>query len=124
MDTLRMAAIPVVTSALLVVLVAAGGSVAGGRPLAQPRPTAVALVGGRVYSSPTATPRNDVTVLIEGGRIISVGPRAQVRVPGSAQIVDCRNKVLVAGFQNSHVHFTEWHWPEQPHNQPPPWRRN
>ena len=114
MDNLRMAlrlvASPMVTSALLVVLVASLGSVAGGRALAQPTPTVVALVGGRVYPSPTATPLNDRTVLIEGGRISSVGTRAQVRVPSAARIIDCRNKVIVAGFQNSHVHFSEPHW--------------
>jgi imidazolonepropionase-like amidohydrolase len=63
-----------------------------------------------VYPSPTATPIDDATVVIEGGRIVRIGPRAQVRVPPTARIIDCPNKVLVAGFQNSHVHFSEPHW--------------
>ncbi len=107
--TLRLTAARVVTSALLV-LVWAPMSTLGPAVLAQPRPAVVVLVGGRVYRSPTATPIDDATVVIERGRIVTVGPRAQVRVPPTARMIDCRNKVLVAGFQNSHVHFTEPHW--------------
>jgi imidazolonepropionase-like amidohydrolase len=76
----------------------------------QPPAAVIALVGGRVYQSPTATGIDDVAIVIADGRIVDVGPRAQVQVPASARIVDCRNLVVVAGFQNSHVHFTEPHW--------------
>jgi hypothetical protein len=70
----------------------------------------VALVGGRVIASADADPVDDVTVLIQGGRISSVGPRDRVAVPAGARTIDCRNLALVAGFQNSHVHFTEEQW--------------
>jgi len=113
MDKVRVAlgliTAPVVTSALLV-LVGLSVGVVGPTVSAQLRPPVVALVGGRVYASPAATPIDNAAVVIEGGRIVSIGPRAQVRVPPTARIIDCPNKVLVAGFQNSHVHFSEPHW--------------
>ncbi len=70
----------------------------------------VALVGGTVYRSPDALPISDGTVLIEGAKIAAVGPRASVRVPDGATVVDCTGTFVVAGFQNSHVHFTEPKW--------------
>ena len=80
--------------------------------LAQTAPTVTALVGGRVIASPELGPVDDAAVLIVGGRIVAVGPRENVTVPAGARIIDCRNMVLVAGFQNSHVHFTEDGWIE------------
>jgi hypothetical protein len=98
MDKLRMAlgltTAPVVTSALLV-LVGAPVSVLDPAVLAQLRPPVVALVGGRVYPSPTAIPIDNAAVVIEGGRLVGIGPRAQVRVPTTARIIDCPNKVLM-----------------------------
>jgi imidazolonepropionase-like amidohydrolase len=44
-------------------------------------------------------------VLIQHGRIAAVGKRSEVKVPASAQVIDCTGKVIVAGFWNSHVHF-------------------
>ena len=93
------------TPAVLIVVIAAAGL------LAQ-TPTVTALVGGRVIASPDILPVEDATVLIAGGRITAVGPRGNVTVPPGARIIDCRNMVLVAGFQNSHVHFTEDRWVE------------
>jgi imidazolonepropionase-like amidohydrolase len=105
----RLTVVSLVASALLVLVEAPARSL-GSAVWAQPKPSVVALVGGRVYRSPTATPLDDATIVIEGGRIVKIGPRAQVRVPSTAQIIGCSKKVLVAGFQNSHVHFSEPHW--------------
>jgi imidazolonepropionase-like amidohydrolase len=67
------------------------------------------LQGAKVYPSPTATPIDNAVVLIQHGRIVAVGKRTELKVPGSAQVVDCAGKVIVAGFWNSHVHFeTGW----------------
>src|ERR1700677_3544726 len=67
------------------------------------------LQGAKVYPSPTARPIDNAVVLIQHGRIVAVGKRTELKVPGSAQVIDCTDKVIVAGFWNSHVHFeTGW----------------
>jgi imidazolonepropionase-like amidohydrolase len=67
------------------------------------------LNGGKVYPSPTDSPIENAVVLIRHGRIAAVGRRGELKVPGSAQVIDCTGKVIVAGFWNSHVHFeTGW----------------
>lgn len=70
----------------------------------------LALLGAKVYSSPQATAIEDAVVVLHDGKIAAVGKRGKVKVPGSAQIIDCRGKVITAGFWNSHVHFTEAVW--------------
>ena len=80
------------------------------RPEAQRAPTVLVLIGGRVISSPEASPIDNATIVIEGGRISAVGPREKTKIPTGARTIDCRNLVVVAGFQNSHVHFTEDRW--------------
>jgi imidazolonepropionase-like amidohydrolase len=67
----------------------------------------LAFVGATVYSSPTAAPLGDAVVLTSGGTITAVGKRGQVKIPKDARVIDCTGKTIVAGFWNSHVHFTE-----------------
>jgi imidazolonepropionase-like amidohydrolase len=70
----------------------------------------LALVGGTVYANPADEPVRNATVLIEDGRIASVGSRTSVRVPAGAQVLDCSGLTIMAGFWNSHVHFFERKW--------------
>jgi imidazolonepropionase-like amidohydrolase len=70
----------------------------------------LAFVGGKVYLSPVAPPSEDAVILVRHGKIAEIGTRGQVRVPKSAQVIDCSGKVITAGFWNSHVHFTESVW--------------
>jgi imidazolonepropionase-like amidohydrolase len=69
----------------------------------------LALVGGKIYPSPTAAPIEDGVVLIRDGKIVEIGKRGR-SLPKTAQVIDCKGKVIVAGFWNSHVHFTEPVW--------------
>jgi imidazolonepropionase-like amidohydrolase len=71
---------------------------------------ALVLVGGTIYRNPDAAPLLDGVVVVERGRIVAVGGRNEVAIPAAAQRIDCAGAVIVAGFQNSHVHFTEDHW--------------
>jgi imidazolonepropionase-like amidohydrolase len=67
------------------------------------------LQGAKVYPSPTAESIDNAAVLIHHGRIVAVGRRGDVKIPSTAQVIDCTGKVIVAGFWNSHVHFeTGW----------------
>lgn len=70
----------------------------------------LALVGGRVYTSPDAAPLLDAVVLASGGVITAIGNRSEVQIPSDVQVIDCSGKTVVAGFWNSHVHFTQAVW--------------
>ena len=72
--------------------------------------TVLALVGAKVYASPTAVPIENAIVVTRDGKVVEVGRGGQVQVPKNAQVIDCRGKVITAGFWNSHVHFTEDVW--------------
>jgi imidazolonepropionase-like amidohydrolase len=74
------------------------------------RAETLALVGGRVYASPDAAPLSNAVVVATGGVISAVGSRSEVMVPKDARIIDCSGKTVVAGFWNSHVHFTQPVW--------------
>jgi imidazolonepropionase-like amidohydrolase len=77
---------------------------------AQDSSQVIALVGARVYRSPDATPLDRGIVLVSNGLIAAAGTRQAVKVPPDARIVDCSGAVIVPGFWNSHVHFTESNW--------------
>ena len=70
----------------------------------------LALVGGKVYASPDATPLDDAVVVTSNGVIAAIGSRSDVQMPSDARVIDCTGKTVVAGFWNSHVHFTQEVW--------------
>src|SRR5580704_16519574 len=70
----------------------------------------LALTGAKIYTSPTVAPLTNRVILIRGGKIVSVSPASSLAVPKDAKTLDCTGSVIVAGFQNSHVHFTEDKW--------------
>ena len=45
------------------------------------------------------------TVLVDSGRIVAVGPMAQVRVPNATTVIDGRGKFLLPGLADLHVHL-------------------
>lgn len=64
----------------------------------------------QIYASPDAAPLQDGALLIRDGRIVTIADqRSRVAIPEGTQTSDCRG-VVVAGFQNSHVHFMEPVW--------------
>jgi imidazolonepropionase-like amidohydrolase len=65
----------------------------------------LALVHARIYASPTEAPIEDGTVLVHAGRIRAVGTTAVVKIPREATVIDCKGKIVTAGFWNSHVHI-------------------
>ena len=68
------------------------------------------LRGGTVYASADAAPLPDAVVVVSGGVISAVGGASDVQVPPDPRVIDCTGKTVVAGFWNSHVHFTEAVW--------------
>jgi imidazolonepropionase-like amidohydrolase len=68
------------------------------------------LVGATVYTSPGAKPITDAIVVVRDGKIEYAGKNDKKHTPRSARLLECSGKVIVAGFWNSHVHFTEDAW--------------
>jgi imidazolonepropionase-like amidohydrolase len=65
----------------------------------------LALVGAKIYRSPSEPPIESGTILLHSGRIQSVGPTAEIKVPLGTTVIDCKGLVVTAGFWNSHVHI-------------------
>ena len=65
------------------------------------------LTGTRLYPAPDEAPIEDAWVYVEDGRIKAVGSKSSPPPPDAAPMQACSGGVIAAGFQNSHVHFTE-----------------
>jgi len=68
----------------------------------------LAIQHARVYTTPTAPPLDDATILVRDGVIAAVG--ANLAIPPAATLIPCDYCVVTAGFWNAHVHFTESKW--------------
>jgi imidazolonepropionase-like amidohydrolase len=50
---------------------------------------------------------NDGTLIVEGGKIISVGNESEINVPEGAEIIDVSGKVIMPGLVDTHSHIGE-----------------
>ncbi len=64
----------------------------------------VAFVGVRLFDADNRRFVGDQTVVVDHGTIAAVGPRASVRVPTGAQVIDGAGKTLVPGLWDCHMH--------------------
>jgi imidazolonepropionase-like amidohydrolase len=103
----RALGIAVVVTALAVWLLAYWPRRVAHPPLVLAKGT-LAIEHARIYTSPTDPVLADGTILIVDGRIAGVGPA--VTVPAGATVLPCNSCVVMAGFWNAHVHFTEPKW--------------
>jgi imidazolonepropionase-like amidohydrolase len=68
---------------------------------------ALLLTASRLYVAPDDPPIDDAAVLIVDGRIAAVGPVKEIPARGAKRLPACDGGTVAAGFQNSHVHFTQ-----------------
>ncbi len=68
-------------------------------------PRAILITGGTLIDGSGAPPRHNDGLLIQNGRIRSVGPKAIARAPGDARRVDASGKWILPGLIDGHVHF-------------------
>ncbi len=52
-----------------------------------------------------ASPKSDMTIIINGNLITALGKSNKIRVPQNAQVVDARGKFLIPGLWDMHVHL-------------------
>lgn len=78
----------------------------------------LALVGGMLLDGYEAPPIHHAAVVIEGDRIVAVGPRSEIEIPSDARVIDTRGKTMLPGLIDLHVHlmilghgnYPDW-WP-------------
>ena len=64
----------------------------------------LAVVGARVLDGTGRAPLEDASVLIEGDRIVAIGPSATTPVPADVERIDGRDKFLIPVLVEMHVH--------------------
>ena len=94
-------------SAALAVAVLGAGSLLLAR---QSATAGFALRGATVYTAPDSAPIHDGVVIVRDGKIAAVGARSAVALPAGVPVRDLTGLTLVAGFWNSHVHFSGRQW--------------
>lgn len=65
----------------------------------------LALVGGMLLDGYEVPPLHHATILIEGNRIVKVGPSSEVTIPPDAEVIDTRGRVMMPGLIDVHVHL-------------------
>lgn len=68
---------------------------------------ATVILAAKLYAAPDAPPVDDAAVVFADGRIVAAGRAEEVATRGAERLPACDGGVITAGFQNSHVHFTE-----------------
>jgi imidazolonepropionase-like amidohydrolase len=91
----------------VILLIVAAGFATAQKDARKGQEKSLVLLGAKVYTSPDDPPIDGGAVLITGNKIAAVGKASDVPVPPNAERINCKGKVITAGFQNSHVHFDE-----------------
>jgi len=104
MTRLQRTAIPVFAVLVTAVFVSARAAQPA-RPASAAPPAKIALVGGMLLDGYEAPPIHHAAVLIEGDRIVKVGPAASTPIPPDYTIVDTSGRTMLPGMIELHGHL-------------------
>ena len=74
------------------------------------RASTLAITGATLVDGTGAAAVPDSVVVIHDGRIIAAGPRAKIKIPKDAQLIDARGKTILPGLWDMHAHFEQVEW--------------
>src|SRR3546814_3626425 len=74
-------------------------------PLAAQAPARTVIHAGQLLAEPGKPARGASTIIVEGGRIVSIADGYQPAEPG-ATLIDLKDKYVLPGLIDSHVHLT------------------
>jgi len=69
----------------------------GGMYKCPPAPQTIAVRAGHLFDSKNATMLTKQVVVLQGDKIIDVGPEAQVKIPAGAQVIDLSQATVLPG---------------------------
>ena len=96
-------------AAVLISLLLLSAACSSATPTAAPTSSPVTipslvLINGTLIDGTGADPIKDAVLIIQGERIVAVGPRSPISIPAGAQIIDVQGATILPGFFNAHVH--------------------
>ncbi len=71
----------------------------------KPAPAPIALIGATAWAGPQLEEVRDAVVVVAEGKIIALGPAAEVSIPSDAEVIDAAGMTLLPGFIDAHVHI-------------------
>jgi imidazolonepropionase-like amidohydrolase len=71
---------------------------------------ALVIINANVIDGTGKAPLKDAAIVIENGRITSIGPRADVKIPRRAKVFDARGKYVLPGLFDMHAHIGQVEW--------------
>lgn len=71
----------------------------------------IAIKGGKVMTI-TGQTWEDGVVLIDGGKIVGVGPAGEVAIAEGAQVIDAKGKWVTPGLIDAHTHISTFNEPQ------------
>lgn len=70
----------------------------------------IALVGGTAIDASGRPPVKNTTVLVDGDRILAIGPSGTVAIPAGTQVIDVTGKAVLPGLWDMHAHVEQVEW--------------
>src|SRR5689334_4512384 len=86
-----------------------GGVLAAAALLCAPayaqQPKTTVLVGGMLINGLSVPPLHNAAVVIQGDKIVQVGPAAEVKIPAGATVIDTSGQTMMPGLIEAHAHL-------------------
>ena len=70
----------------------------------------LAIVGGTVVDVVRGRSTPNGVVLLQGGKVLKVGPAAAVAIPKQARVIRAEGKTVLPGLWDMHAHFQQAEW--------------
>jgi imidazolonepropionase-like amidohydrolase len=77
----------------------------GGVIQCPPAARIIAVRAGRLFNSRTGQMLTKQVVLVQGDKIIDIGPDVQIKIPSGAQIIDFSQATVLPGLIDAHTHM-------------------
>ncbi|HEV7860554.1 MAG TPA: amidohydrolase family protein [Pyrinomonadaceae bacterium] len=74
------------------------------------RKGALVITNANLIDGTGNPPVSDAVIVMENGRITSVGPRANAKIPKGANVFDAQGKYVLPGLWDMHAHFEQVEW--------------